>query len=59
MSWFTRMFPGLAARDDLERKTPGGIIPPSRAESSPVSISEAPSIPSIHRALSIITTSVM
>ena len=59
MSWFTRMFPGLAARDDLERKTPGGIIPPSRVESSPVTISEAPSIPSIHRALSIITTSVM
>ena len=59
MSWFTRMFPGLAARNDLERNTPSGILPPSRSESPMVTITEAPSIPSIHRALSIITTSVM
>lgn len=53
------MFPGLAARDDLARSMPNGILPPSRVESSPVSISEAPSIPAVNRALSIITTSVM
>lgn len=59
MSWFTRMFPGLAARNDLDRRMPSGILPPSRTESDPVTMAEAPAIPSVNRALTIITTSVM
>lgn len=59
MSLISRIFPGLAARDDLARSMPSGIMPPSRVESAPVSISEAPMIPSVNRALSIITTAVM
>ena len=53
------MFPGLAARDDLARSPSAGIIPPSRSEALPVTSSEAPLIPAVHRALTIITTSVM
>ena len=64
MSWLSRMFPGLAARDDLEAVSQSGgyaanVMPPPRGGSLPVSISEAPTIPAVHRSLSIITTAVM
>lgn len=59
MSWLSRMFPGLSARNELTKGYAANIMPPSREGSLPVSISEAPTIPAVHRALSIITTAVM
>lgn len=53
------MFPALAAREALEHKRPAaGVIPPPRHDSAPLSISEAPEIPAVFRALSLIATAV-
>lgn len=59
MSWLSRMFPGLSARNELTEGYRANVIPPARDGSLPVSITEAPTIPAVHRSLSIITTAVM